>query len=212
MQFFWGVLLADLQNHDGANAFLQDRRRLCRILSFVFLLSGLLIASFPEGKAEWMAWSRIELAILKPILPHDPDFPRFASGIGLELIALGLHFSPRLRDLLSNRYLLWLGKQSFAVYLLHGPLLRWILVWMLYGVSLPADVQNDKGETVPGPALPFPGRTRYIMSLLLWIPLNYAVAVVWTTHVDPWCARVTEKLVNHVLMDKNEKTHQKLPS
>ncbi|OIW26983.1 hypothetical protein CONLIGDRAFT_493802 [Coniochaeta ligniaria NRRL 30616] len=205
MQFFWGVLLADLQNLESANAFLTERRRLCRILSIVFILLGLTIASFPEGHAEWMTWSRIELAILKPILPNDPDFPRFASGIGLELITLGLHFSPWVRDLLSSRYLLWLGKQSFAVYLLHGPLLRWILVWMLYGVSLPADVVNDKGETVPGPALPFPGRARYITALAFWIPLNYGVALLWTTYVDPWCARMTERLVGRVLVKRNEK-------
>lgn len=205
MQFFWGVLLADLQNNESANAFVTERRRLCRLLSTVLLLLGLAIASFPEGHAEWMTWSRVELAILKPILPHDPDFPRFASGIGLELITLGLHFSPWLRDLLSSRSLLWFGKQSFAVYLLHGPLLRWILVWMLYGVSLPADVTNEKGETVPGPALPFPGRGRYVAALAFWIPLNYGVALLWTTYVDPWCARMTERLVGHVLLKRNEK-------
>ncbi|RKU43111.1 hypothetical protein DL546_004771 [Coniochaeta pulveracea] len=212
MQFFWGVLLADLQNHDAANAFLNERRRLCRILSFVLLFFGLAIASYPEDRAEWMAWSRLEHAFLVPILPEDPDFPRFASGIGLELIALGLHFSPWLRDLLSNRYFLWLGKQSFAVYLLHGPLLRWILVWVLYGVSLPADVKNDKDEWVPGPALPFPGRARYVISLMVWIPLNYGIAVLWTTYVDPWCARMTERLVNHVVLKKNEKGQQMLPN
>jgi peptidoglycan/LPS O-acetylase OafA/YrhL len=206
MQFFWGVLLADLQNNDAANSFLAERLRSCRILSLLFISLGLLMASFPEGHAEWMTWSRVELAVLQPILPENPDFPRFASGIGLELVTLGLHFGPWVREhLLSSRYLLWLGKQSFAVYLLHGPLLRWILVWMLYGVNLPADGLDDKGELVAGPALPFPGRGRYIVALTFWIPLSYGVAVLWTTYVDPWCARMTELLVGRVLLRRDEK-------
>jgi peptidoglycan/LPS O-acetylase OafA/YrhL len=212
MQFFWGVLLADLQNNAAANAFLAERRRLCRILSTILLFLGLTIASFPEDHPEWAAWSSLELSILQPILPHDPDFPRFASGIGLDLVALGLHLSPWLRDALSGRYLLWLGRQSFAVYLLHGPLLRWILVWLLYGVRVPADVMDDEtGGMVQGPALPFPGRMRYGAALAVWIPLNYAVAVLWTVYVDPWCARMTERLVGHVLL-KGEEKRAVLPS
>lgn len=204
MQFFWGILLAELQHYEPAIRFQTLRPRLCRLISVLCLFIGLTIASYPEGHPEWMTWSKIEHAILVPILPRDPDFPRFASGIGLEFISLGIHFSPCIRDLLSGRYLLWLGKQSFAVYLLHGPLLRTVLCWMLYGISMPPDVVNDKGEKVPG-TLRFPGGWHLLLALLFWMPLNYGIAALWTTYVDPWCARMTERLVGYVTIDVNEK-------
>ncbi len=109
----------------------------------------------PSPHPERRPWSNSLYHFLQRILPHDPDFPRYASGIGLELISLALHLSPPARDVLANKYFIWLGKQSFSVYLLHGPMIRTFLVWMVYGISLPAATKNDKGEVVyPSSTLP----------------------------------------------------------
>jgi len=196
--------MADLQNHAPANRFLTDRPRLCRMLSILCMFLGLTIASYPENKYEWMAWSKAQHQFLEPLLPHDPDFPRYASGIGLQLISLSFHFSPWSRDLLSNRYFLWLGKQSFAVYLLHGPMIRTVLVWMLYGFTVPADVRNEKGDIIH-PKMPFPGGIRLLIALPFWIPMNYGLAMLWTTYVDPWCAKWTEVMVSYILQERDEK-------
>lgn len=204
MQFFWGVFLCDLQNYPAANDFMANRPRLCKVLAIFFLTIGAFIASYPEGHPEWQSWSAWLFRALVRILPKDPDFPRFGSGIGLEFITLGIHFSPFLKDILSSKYLLWLGKQSFAVYLLHGPLLRWLLCWMVYGPHLPADVINDNGEMMPG-QLHFPGMWTLLLWLPVWLPLNYAVANLWTTYVDPWCAQLTEQIVTHVKETYGEK-------
>ncbi len=204
MQFFWGVFLADLQNNEAASAFLLDHRRLSRTFSTVLIFLGLTLASYPEGNVEWMAWSRVEHRMLRLILPEISDFPRFASGMGLEMITLGLHFSPWMREVLSSRYLIWFGKQSFAVYLLHGALLRTVLCWMVYGVRLPPDTQDENGNQVPG-SLQFPGTGWLVFCLVIWIPLNYGAAMLWTNHVDPLCARVTEAFAGHVTQDKEEK-------
>ncbi|KAI1865704.1 hypothetical protein JX265_008027 [Neoarthrinium moseri] len=204
MQFFWGVFLCDVQNAPAANDFIINRPRLCKLLAAICLLIGGFVASYPEGHPEWQPWSAWLFRVLVRILPKDPDFPRFGSGIGLEFITLGIHFSPFLKDVLSGKYLLWLGKQSFAVYLLHGPLLRWVLCWMVYGTHLPADVVNDKGETVPG-QLHFPGGYKLLIWLPFWIPLNYGVAMLWTTYVDPWCAQLTEQVVSYVKDSPDEK-------
>ncbi|KAH8892348.1 hypothetical protein GQ53DRAFT_746212 [Thozetella sp. PMI_491] len=205
MQFFWGIFLADLQNHDGANTLLVGHGRLCRMLSTVLIFFGLVLMSYPEDKAEWMAWSRAIHDLLVPILPTNADIPRFASGLGLQLVTLGLQFTPWTRELLSNRYFIWLGKQSFAVYLLHGLFIRTVLTWMLYGLTYPPDVQNDQGEWVHGPTPLFPGMARFYVSFVIWIPLLYGAANLWTTYVDPWCARVTELFVERVSLRKNEK-------
>ncbi|KAI1377851.1 acyltransferase family-domain-containing protein [Hypoxylon crocopeplum] len=204
MQFFWGVFLCDLQNHPPATEWLTRRAKMSRVLAAIFLVLGLYVASYPEGHPEWAAWSHYQFKVLKKIIPKDADFPRFASGIGLELFTLGLHFSPGLRDFLSSKYLLWFGKQSFAVYLLHGPLLRSVLCWMVYGIHVPPSITNDKGETIQG-TLMFPSGWRLMISLPFWIPLNYGVAMLWTGYVDPWCATLTEKIVGKVMLARDEK-------
>ncbi len=211
MQFFWGVFLADLQNHPGANKFLSEKVRLCRFLSVFFIVLGLYIASYPESHPEWVGWSNAQYHFLQAILPKDPDFARYATGIGLELISLGLHFSPPARDVLANKYFIWLGKQSFAVYLLHGPMIRTILVWMVYGFTLPAETKNSKGE-ITRPNIPFPGNMRLMFALVFWIPMNYGVAVLWGTYVDPWCARCTESMVDYITEKKEKGSSGLLPA
>ena len=205
MQFFWGTLIADLQNHQPTTQFIADRRRLARALSFTFVLAGLTFASFPEGHAEWMTWSRALLDIMTPVLPAGPDFPRFASGIGLELVALGVLLSPgRLQRLLSTRPLLFLGRMSFAVYLLHGPLMRTTLVWMLYGVEAPPDHEDDQGQMVIT-RLKYPGNLVLVAWQLVWLPMVYGIAHLWMTYVDPWCDTMTNKLVEYVKLEPEEK-------
>lgn len=204
MQFFWGTLLADLQNHPPTTQFISDRARLCKVLSFTLVLTGLTFASFPEGHAEWMTWSRVLLDMMRPVLPENPDFPRFGSGIGLELIALGVLLSPWLQRALSSRYLLFLGRMSFAVYLLHGPLMKTVLVWMLYGVQVMPDHEDEQGAMVIT-RLKYPGNLTLIAWQLVWLPMVYGIAHLWMAHVDPWCDRMTNKLVEYVRLEASEK-------
>ncbi|CAI4215626.1 unnamed protein product [Parascedosporium putredinis] len=45
---------------------------------------------------------------------------------------------------------------------------------------------------------PKPSGLRLIVCTIIWLPLNYVAAYGWMTYVDPWCARVTEKLVSYI--------------
>ncbi|KAL1850741.1 hypothetical protein Daus18300_012819 [Diaporthe australafricana] len=204
MQFFWGTFIADLQNHPSTSQFISNRLRISKILSASLVFVGLVFASFPEGHAEWMTWSRLLLDFMRPILPDNPDFPRFASGIGLELISLGILLSPWLQKLLSGRYLLFLGRMSFAVYLLHGPLMKTTLVWMLYGVQVPPDHENDSGD-MEMTRLSYPGNMALVMWQFVWLPMLYGIANLWMAYVDPWCERMTNRLVEYVTLDASEK-------
>lgn len=205
MQFFWGTLLADMQSHEPFTALVASRPRISAVISGLFMLIGLTFASFPEANPEWMDWSRTLLNIMTPILPANPDFPRFGSGFGLEFISLAIVFSPQvLQRALSSRVLLFFGRMSFAVYLLHGGLLRTVLVWMLFGVHTLPDHENEEGQMVET-RLEFPGNTKLIMWQVVWLPMVYGLAYLWIGYVDPWCDRMTNRLVEFVKLDQGEK-------
>lgn len=207
MQFFWGTLLADLQNNDAVTALIASRTRTSAILSILFILIGLTFASFPEVHAEWVPWSRHLMDVMSNILPGAaPDYPRFGSGLGLECLTLGILLSPSvLQRALASKYLLFFGRVSFAVYLLHGPLLRTTLVWMMYGVhELPPHEDPATGALVPTP-FTYPGHLTLLAWQVVWLPMVYGLAILWTNYVDPWCDRMTNKLVEHVWLEASEK-------
>lgn len=204
MQFFWGVLLADLQNHEATTAFIASRPVATGVLSGVLFALGLMLASFPEAHAEWAGWSRALKTAMTPFAPNADDLARLGSGLGLELVSAGILLSPALQRALSSRYLLFLGRMSFAVYLLHGPLMKTALVWMLYGVQAPPDRENVNGDVVLT-RLTYPGNLSLIAWQIVWLPMLYGVANLWMTYVDPWCDRMTNRLVDHVRLDASEK-------
>jgi hypothetical protein len=165
------------------------------------------MASYPEKNAEWMPWSNFMLKLSDYIFPpNHPDTPRFYTGLGLTFLAVGIHFSDFVKALLSHKYLLWLGKNSFAVYLLHGTLLRTVLVWMEYGFIPPQDIVNDDGTVHEGKHLELGGRLRFWFWIPVWFVLQYYLANLWTSYVDPFCARVTEKIEKYVFEDEEEKS------
>lgn len=151
-----------------------------------------------------MPWSAKMQHYSDYIFPQENETHRFYTGIGLIFIALGIHFSTSAKAFLSSKYLLWFGKQSFAVYLLHGSLLRSILCWMYYGIHIPGDIIVEGGGIQPGPKLVLCGRFQFWFWLPIWLCIVYGSAMAWTQYVDPWCARVTEKLVKYVFEDTQQ--------
>ncbi|KAJ5416950.1 uncharacterized protein N7487_000500 [Penicillium crustosum] len=109
-------------------------------------------------------------------------------------------------DFLSSRLLLWLGKQSFAVYLIHGTMLRVVLCWMLYGISGqpwkgPEPLTDDKRDDWLRIRPPWVVG----ISIPIWIGLVYVLATLWTAYVDTFCASMTQKLEKAVFVE-DEKT------
>jgi hypothetical protein len=211
MQFFFGAFLSDLAQVPSHIAWMNARKWPGLVLSPVLIFIGLILASYPENDPEWMPWSRRMLDAAHLIFPDEAEIPRYYSGLGLEFIALGIHFSPAVKDVLSNKYLLWFGKNSFAVYLLHGTLLRTIFVWMTFGLRLPPDVEED-GKMVPGPPLEVCGRPMWYLALAIWFPILYTVANLWTKHVDPFCARLTQRLERYCFEDQAGPMSREKPS
>jgi hypothetical protein len=200
MQFFWGVFLSDLEQHKPHLAWMDARKWPSRLLSPIFIFIGLTLASYPETHADFAHWSTIMGQHSVLIFPKNCDTPRFYTGVGLVFISLGIHFSNGIKGFLSNKYLLWFGKNSFAVYLLHGVLIRTLLTWMMLGIHIPADVINEQGQVVPGPPLRLESRVRWYIMLPIWFVILYYIASLWTKHVDAFCGRVTQKLEKYVFV------------
>lgn len=205
IHFFFGAFLCDLSQYTPYLDWIAVRKWPSRVLAPILMLLGLMLASYPESKPEWMAWSNFMTQMAAYIFPPDhPDTPRFYAGIGFTFIALGLQFSDLAKVVLSNKYLLWAGKNSFAVYVLHGTLMRTILVWMLYGIMYIPDMIKEDGTIEAAPYVKMGGQLRWYFWVPVWFVIQYWLANLWTTYVDSFCARVTQNLEKHVFEEEEK--------
>ncbi|KAI9743254.1 MAG: hypothetical protein M1818_003100 [Claussenomyces sp. TS43310] len=212
MQMMFGMFMADLQNTPTAENWIKTHPRLRTSFAAILLILGMFLASYPEEGHTFCKWSNTLHDLGAYVIPPNHDFPRFFTAFGLELIVLGIHLSGGIRDVLSNRLFLWLGKNSFAVYLIHGSLLRSVLCWMMYGGSVPPDVQNDEGQWVHGPPLELKSTVREIFCVPIWFVMLYGVAHLWTTYVDPMCARWTAAIERYAVgQEENKEASSVLP-
>jgi len=124
--------------------------------------------------------------------PDHLDLLRFYGMAGASLFVLAVVMSAPLRQILSLPLLVWLGSLSFSLYLLHGPLLRSVLAWIVYGVS-PTLWDQDiavllgHGTELVGFLASF---LRFIWGaakfglLVSWCVMLVFLAVLWRDHVD----------------------------
>lgn len=148
------------------------------------------------------------------IFPGEADVPRFYTALGIELFTLGVQLSEITKEALSNKWLLWFGKNSFAVYLLHGTLLRTVLVWMFYGTIIPPDAQiavDEKGDIIPPEPLHLRAPPFLAISLIVWFVIVYFIADLWTKHIDAFCGRVTQALEAYVFDADNDEKASRYP-
>lgn len=206
MQFTWGMFLADLSNHPPAIDYAASHTWVRRFFAPFCIIIGLVFASYPEDHADWIGWSERIRSFLDYVLPPGADYATFASAFGLEFISLGILFSPAIKDILSHRYFLWLGKNSFAVYILHGTFVRTVLTWLLYGISLPVETVGENGELIPGDPITKGGVLGEIFVLPMFFVGLYAVAHYWTIYVEAWCAKCTRALESYVFEEGEKGT------
>lgn len=201
------MFLSDLSNHQPTLDWAAARSWTRRFIPPIFMFIGLWLSSYPEDHYEWCAWSTQLKNAADYVLLMGQSHSRFYTGLGMDFICLAIHFSPWLKDALSSRPLLWLGKNSFAVYLIHGALVRTLLTWCMYGITLPDKVEREVDghlQLVNGPNLKSRGPVYLALCMPPFFALLYFIANLWTSHVDPMCARWTAWL-ERVSFNESEK-------
>ena len=154
--------------------------------------------SYPGSFAEAASWSTWLRDFATAYFPHDTHdaIDRAYGSLGGILLVLGILISPHARWALSRPALLWLGKVSFAIYLVHGMFLRTIFAWLLHlGQSVEAITEHDQwGREYQIERYPLPGS---FQRALATVTMGVCVAVAshfWNLKLEPIFAMITNKL------------------
>ena len=127
-------------------------------------------------------------------------------AVGSQMIIFGVAMSTTAQNLLSGRYLLWMGSQGFYVYLIHAPLIRTVLAWMVFGFNerIQKKGLDDKGKPFP------PGNLAMSSPVVIWMAMPFFYACVyfaayqWGLHVEPFCARVCKRLEDMLVSQESK--------
>lgn len=182
----------------------------------IFLIGGY-VGSYPAEHEDWAPWSaRLYRFLANPvdghrtgsfIVPNGTDMLRRTSSFFIMCTAVSLFLSPPFQKILSHRLLIWFGHHSFAVYLVHGTILRTVGIWIVYGISgepfVPGGKNEDGSERQPIYVKP-KSRTHKMVAIVVFTSLTYMAAWAWMKWVDTACARATQWLEEKVFDDEDK--------
>ncbi|KAH8804496.1 acyltransferase 3 [Xylogone sp. PMI_703] len=218
-----GTLLAELSLHQPTQNFLANHSRIFTwVIAPIVLLTGLYLGSYPHEHYEWSPWSDSmhQYFVVNPdpitheprgslLVPHETSPLRRMSSIAVQLSAISIFLSPSFREVLSSRWLIWLGSHSFAVYLVHGTILRTVGMWIAYGTSIEAFVpghHEKDGTWIDHTYLQRKSGSHVIAAVVVFVMLTYIAAWAWMKYVDTACAQATQWLEKKVFSDEDEGT------
>lgn len=181
------MLLAQLQVDLGPRA----ANMLPTPVPSLIIIFGLFLSGFPNYNPDWTSWSHYLAEIIRFIGPVTKDdiISRYYTSLGASFIMIGIFFSPTAKRILTLPFFNFLGRCSFAVYLLHNMLMRSVLVWILYGYKAYNTPRFDKdGNLIE---LKRPGPLVFCFGVPVFYAVVYTVAYLWTKYVDTFCVRIT---------------------
>ena len=196
MNIYFGALLAEFSNRLPSPTMMPQRNPFIRAMTVVALFLGLYVSGYPEVSPEWTPWSQ-NLAQIGQFIFPGKDYWRYWTSIGAQLITFAVLVSPRIQDLLSHPSLVWLGSVSLPLYLIHGPMVRSLLAWMLFGWQNPVvyHSQDENGDVIHSwQQRSFPDNWVFGIVLPIFLFILLWASHFWTTWVEPWCASVTKRM------------------
>ncbi|KAK3322822.1 acyltransferase family-domain-containing protein [Apodospora peruviana] len=220
-----GTLLAELSQHRPTQNFISNHQRtLTFIVAPILLLVGGYIGSYPHENENYAKWS---LDLMHWLVAEDKEGSRGSllvpkgshpgrrcTSFFIHCVAVSLFLSHSLQKLLSHRLLLWLGHHSFAVYLVHGSILRTVGMWIVYGISgqpwTPAGFNEDGTPKEQHNFLHPKSRGHKLVAIVVFTACTYTAAWAWMKWVDTACARATQWLEKRVFEDEEEERKESL--
>ena len=198
--------MAELTYYPEFNNFIEERPLTFTLVSPALILLGLLSMSYPEEHPEWTQWSSAMFRLGHYIFPRGAEFARFYPGMGAQLVCFGALVGAPAKRWLSSPWPCFLGRVSFAIYLLHAPLLRTLLTWMLFGLSTrpPSPGVDEHGNPLPQPWVPITSQWGKFFVIPLWYVMLYKIATYWVAFVEPFCGRVTNWIEERIFRDDSK--------
>lgn len=208
-----GIVLAEFSLSDVPAKLAQSRW--CIFLAGWLWKVSLVLMSVPYDFADGSAWSKGLTYFARQYFPHaaSNEIPRAWGSIGAVMLVVGIILSPHARRLLSTGPLMWLGKISFPVFLLHPLFMQTIMPIFAFS-------QDQKYEitAVPGPldtnGMP-PAEQTYrfkqrgnialFAAISITIMCTCGAAHIWTTKVEPFFGKVTA-MCEDIMTGKSQAT------
>jgi hypothetical protein len=193
---FAGALLCELSMEPVVSKFSISRSIIRRALPFSMVFVAWYLIGYTGVHSEWARWSNSLLYIGVEIFPEGSEIATLWSLTGVLLLITAVVLSSTLQHILSHPTLLWLGTLSFPVYLLHGPLLRSFLNWMLFAFTQPIwHEEKNEDDVIVGiyPRLPIPPLWKFVLTIPIFFAVVLYSSKLWVLHVEPWCAQVTKR-------------------
>jgi peptidoglycan/LPS O-acetylase OafA/YrhL len=192
---FAGMVLAELTMCD----FPRVEIAIVKCIPFVSSAFGLLLMSFPNEYYDWAPWSRKLHELGSFVFPSGVEFGRAWPGIGAQILCYSVCFSASLRQAMSRKFLLWLGGASYSLYLLHGPLMRSVLAWLVFGPMMVVGERvsgEDGNYTAEGSGgyVALPGWPFFVLVLPVFWAFLVLTVHLWNSKVEPKFAVATKWL------------------
>lgn len=157
----------------------------------LLLAAGLVTAGYPEDHTDWTAWSFFLQNLGETLFRDVPELSRKWGSVGGSFIILGVMYLPAVQYALSHRFLVWMGKVSFSVFLIHSFLIRSVLCWMLFWNSEAPEWEEEDGTVMVG-GLPHVRGFRCAIIIAIFFTIVYYMAHLWTLYVESRCAQAVQ--------------------
>lgn len=164
---------------------------------------ALILMSYPGSFHETASWSSWLYDMGVRYLPDVTvdALDRTYGSLGGILLILGILVSPHARWVCSRRPLLWLGKVSYAIYLLHGLMMRTVFAWVLH-LGQPLEVfhqHGDDGSDYHFQRYPVPGFGQCALATVVLAVCLGVASQVWRVKMEPMFAKLAARLEGLVM-------------